>query len=121
MKHKIAYILTTAVLISTAFIAEKNTAPTKTIEMMPASVDLSDEKQFSYIDSFLSSITDWNTNGQELAIMTNNGYELYAYKQSDEYGKRHLYIPLNSVQSWNINNNELEIITSDGNIYKFDK
>ena len=34
------------------------------------------------------NIVDWNTDGQELAIMTENGYEWYAYKSAEIYQNR---------------------------------
>ena len=53
MKRKILYILTTAVLIYTAFLVGRNTAPTKTttktVTVMPEKVDLSNKDQFNYI------------------------------------------------------------------------
>ena len=77
MKRKITYILTTAVIILTAFYIGRNTAEptTKVIHTMPEKVDMSNSKQFDYIDNFLGSVVDWNTDGKELAIITSNGYE----------------------------------------------
>lgn len=78
MKKKILYILTTAVLIYTAFYIGRNTAPhtttttTKVIHTMPKKVDLSNKDQFNYIDTFLGSIVDWNTDGKEMAVMTSD-------------------------------------------------
>lgn len=73
MKKKIIYILTTAVITLTAFYIGRNTAPThtttKVIHTMPEKVDLSDSKQFNYIDTFLGSIIDWNTDGTLLQQM----------------------------------------------------
>ena len=89
MKKKILYILTTAVLICTAFYIGRNTAPhtttTKTIHTMPEKIDLSNKDQFDYIDTFLGSIVDWNTDGKEMAVMTSDGYELYLNKQETIY------------------------------------
>lgn len=126
MKRKIAYIFTTAVLICTAFYVGKNTAPhtttTKTIHTMPEKVDLSNKDQFNYIDTFLGSITDWNTDGKEMAVMTSDGYELYLNKQASIYQPDiKQYIGLNEFLSWNVDGNILTITTSDGNNYTFDK
>lgn len=126
MKKKILYILTTAVITLTAFYIGRNTAPThtttKTIHTMPEKVDLSDSKQFDYIDTFLGSITDWNTDGKEMAIMTKDGYELYLNKQETIYQPDiKQYIGFNEFLSWTINGNTLEITTSDGNTYTFNK
>ena len=35
-----------------------------------------------------ANITDWNTDGTELAVMTENGYEWYAYRSEDIYKHR---------------------------------
>ena len=124
MKRKITYILTTAVIILTAFYIGRNTAEptTKVIHAMPEKVDPSNSKQFDYIDNFLGSIVDWNTDGKELAIITSNGYELYAYKQETIYQPDiKQYIGLNDFSSWNVDRNVLTITTSDGNTYTFNK
>lgn len=124
MKKKILYILTTAVIILTAFYIGRNTAEptTKVIHTMPEKVDLSNSKQFDYIDNFLGSVVDWNTNGKELAIMTSDGYELYANKQETIYQEDIKdYLPLESICDFNISNDVFEIITTDENIYTFNR
>ena len=128
MKKKILYILTTAVLICTAFYIGRNTAPhttttkAKVIHTMPEKVDLSNSKQFNYIDAFLGSIVDWNTDGKEMAIMTSDGYELYLNKQASIYQPDlKQYIGMKEFASWTIDGNILTITTSDGNTYTFNK
>lgn len=126
MKKKIIYILTTAVITLTAFYIGRNTAPhtttAKVIHTMPEKVDLSDSKQFNYINTFLGSITDWNTDGKEMAIMTKDGYELYLNKQASIYQPDlKQYIGMKEFASWNVDGNILTITTSDGNTYTFDK
>lgn len=126
MKRKILYILTTAVITLTAFYIGRNTTPhtttAKVIRTMPEKVDLSNSKQFNYIDAFLGSIVDWNTDGKEMAIMTKDGYELYLNKQASIYQPDlKQYIGMKEFASWNIDGNILTITTSDGNTYTFDK
>ena len=129
MKRKILYILTTAVLICTAFLVGRNTAPTKTttktVTVMPGKVDLSNKDQFNYICDFMAKISDWNCGGgtnDELAVSTKDGYELYAQKQENVYSPDlKQYIGLNELSSWNVDGSTLEIITLDGNTYTFDK
>ena len=128
MKTKIFYILTTAVITLTAFYIGRNTAPhtttttTKVIHTMPEKVNLSDDAQFNYIDTFLGSITDWNTDGKEMAIMTKDGYELYLNKQASIYQPDlKQYIGMKEFASWTIDGNILTITTSDGNTYTFNK
>lgn len=106
MKKKILYILTTAVITLTAFYIGRNTAPhtttTKVIHTMPEKVDLSNKDQFDYIDTFLGSIVDWNTDGKEMAAMTSDGYELYLNKQETIYQPDiKQYIGMNEFSSWN--------------------
>lgn len=124
MKKKILYILTTAVITLTAFYIGRNTAEptTKVIHTMPEKVDLSNPKQFNYIDTFLGSITDWNTDGKEMAVMTSDGYELYLNKQETIYQPDiKQYIGMKEFSSWNVDGNVLTITTSDGNNYTFNK
>ena len=55
MKKKITYTLISLALIASAFYIGRNTAPhttAKTIHTMPEKVDLSDDTQFNYIDTF---------------------------------------------------------------------
>lgn len=128
MKKKI-YILTTAVLICTAFLVGRNTAPTKittkTVTAMPEKVDLSNRNQFDYICDFMAEISDWNCGGgtnDELAVSTKDGYELYAQKQENVYSPDlKQFIGFNELSSWTVDGSTLEIITSDGNNYTFNK
>lgn len=128
MKKKI-YILTTAVLICTAFLVGRNTAPTKTttkaVTAMPEKVDLSNRNQFDYICDFMAEISDWNCGGgtnDELAVSTKDGYELYAQKQENVYSPDlKQFIGFNELSSWTVDGSTLEIITLDGNNYTFNK
>ena len=128
MKKKI-YILTTAVLICTAFLVGRNTAPTKTttkaVTAMPEKVDLSNRNQFDYICDFMAEISDWNCGGgtnDELAVSTKDGYELYAQKQENVYSPDlKQFIGFNELSSWTVDGSTLEIITSGGNNYTFNK
>lgn len=85
MKKKMVYLIITSVALFGSFEigrqTQMNTTGEKVVKTMPNGVDLADDTQYSYIDKFIGSITDWNTDGKELAIMTSDGYELYAYKQ----------------------------------------
>lgn len=129
MKNKIIYILTTAFITLTSFYIGRNTAPhtttttTKVTHTMPEKVDLSNSKQFDYIDTFLGSIVDWNTDGKEMAIITSDGYELYLNKQASIYQPDiKQYIGMKEFSSWNVDgNNILTITTSDGNTYTFNR
>lgn len=39
------------------------------------------------------NIVDWNTDGQELAVITKNGYEWYAYQSENVYQNRN-FVPV---------------------------
>lgn len=107
MKKKIAYIVLVAVISMTAFYIGRNT---------------SQHNKIDCINSFLDSITDWNTDGKELAIMTDNGYEFYTEKQSPEYKpERKQYIGFPEFSTWETQGNTLYITTTDGNIYSFNR
>lgn len=43
-----------------------------------------------------ANIVDWNTNGEGLAVMTENDYEYYAYKSANIYQNR-AFLPVESV------------------------
>lgn len=121
MKRKILYILTTAVIGVAAFSVGKIStavdqpetvqAETKAPELTEMTVESSglfleytDGKNFySYwipsedlekaglIDT--AHIVDWNTDGKELAVITENDYEYYAYKSENIYQNR-AFIPV---------------------------
>lgn len=60
-------------------------------------LDYSQEQDYSYADTFVSDIADWNTNGEELSIMTSDGYEFYAYKSQNEYDFNKAYVALDDI------------------------
>ena len=117
MKRKFLYILTTAVIATTAFFVGKNfteqpTQPEiKAPELMEMTVEngglfleyTDGENFYSYwipsddlenaglIDT--ANIIDWNTDGEELAFMTNAGYEWYAYQSAEIYENR-AFVPV---------------------------
>lgn len=112
MKRKIAYIFTTAAVSLAAFSIGKFTAETpdpettettttetaqeiKSIETTEygmlitfgddtgAFVDTESLEKAGLINT--ANIIDWNTDGQELAVITENDYEYYAYKSENIY------------------------------------
>ena len=121
MKRKILCILTTAVIGVAAFSVGKIStavdqpetvqAETKAPELIEMTVEsgglfleYTDGKNFySYwipsedlekaglIDT--AHIVDWNTDGKELAVITENDYEYYAYKSENIYQNR-AFIPV---------------------------
>ena len=123
MKKKIAYLTITAVIATTAFFIGKNsTEPTQqpeTIQTAPDLMEMTVENGGLYLeysdgnnfDSYwiptkdlekaglidTANIIDWNTNGTELAVMTENGYEWYAYKSENIYQNR-AFVPVESTE-----------------------
>lgn len=121
MKKKIAYLTITAVIGVTAFFVGKNftepaqqpeTVQAETIQTMPEIAGLTVTEyglQIDFIDNTgiwietedlenaglinTANIVDWNTDGQELAVMTKNDYEYYAYKSENIYQNR-AFVPV---------------------------
>lgn len=120
MKRKIAYIFTTAVISLAAFSIGKFTAEidtpekTTTVEAETAqeikSIETTDygmlitfgDNTGVFVDTKslekaglinTANIIDWNTDGQELAVMTENDCEYYAYKSADIYQNR-TFVPV---------------------------
>ena len=117
MKRKILYAITTAVIGMAAFSVGKFTASTEpeTIRTAPELTEMTVESGGLYLEysdgnHFYSywipsddlekaglidtaNIIDWNTDGEELAIMTENGYEWYAYQSAEIYQNRN-FVPV---------------------------
>lgn len=122
MKKKIAYIFTTAVISLTAFSIGKFTAETpepETTETTTAEEETAQEiksietTKYGMLITFgdntgvfvdteslekaglinTANIVDWNTDGKELAVITENDYEYYAYKSANVYQNR-AFIPV---------------------------
>lgn len=122
MKKKIAYLTITAVIGMAAFSIGKFSAPTQpetvqaeTIQTMPELMEMTVENgglflEYTDGENFFThwipsedlenaglidtaNIIDWNTDGTELAVMTENGYEWYAYQSADVYQNR-AFVPV---------------------------
>lgn len=81
-------------------------------------LDYSQEHDYSYADSFISDVVDWNTNGEELALMTSDGYEFYAYKSANEYEFNKAYVGLDDIVDVEKTEGKIRIYTKDGTIYQ---
>lgn len=117
MKRKILCLTLTAVIGVTAFFVGKNFTeqPTQpeninleriemTVEYGGLFLEYTDGKNFftywiptedlEYAGLINpTNIVDWNTDGEELAFMTENGYEWYAYKSENVYQNRN-FVPV---------------------------
>lgn len=118
MKRKIAYLTLTAVIgvaafsvgkISTA-VDQPETVQPETTQTAPELIEMTVESnglflEYSDGENFYSywipsddleraglintaNIVDWNTDGTELAVITENDCEWYAYKSADVYQNR---------------------------------
>lgn len=81
-------------------------------------LDYSQEQDYSYADSFVVDIVDWNTNGTELSLMTSDGYEFYAYKSADEYDFNKAYVGLDDITDVEKAEGKIRIYTKSGNVYE---
>ena len=81
-------------------------------------LDYSQEQDYSYADSFVVDIVDWNTDGEELALMTSDGYEFYAYKSKNEYDFNKAYVGLDDIVDVEKTEGKIRIYTKDGTIYQ---
>lgn len=108
MKKKIAYATLTAVIGMTAFFVGKitTTQPTPPETITPETQEIADLTVTEYglmitfedntgvwIESEdleyaglinTANIVDWNTDGKELSVLTENDYEYYAYKEMEK-------------------------------------
>lgn len=81
-------------------------------------LDYSAEQDYSYADSFVGDVVDWNTNGEELSLMTSDGYEFYAYKSANEYEFNKAYVALDDITDVEKTEGKIRIYTKDGTIYQ---
>lgn len=108
MKRKILYATLTAVIGVTAFFGGRNFTeqPTQPLERIEMTVEYGglfleytdgnnfysywipteDLEKSGLIDT--AHIVDWNTDGEELAVITENDCEYYAYKSEEVYQNR---------------------------------
>lgn len=111
-KYKSLHIITIAALSLGCFFSGRATANyeevIKTTEMTKPqaeenpleqnfTLNLNYNEDFELACDFVEKIVDFNTNGEELSLMTSDGYELYAYKSQNIYRNR-LFVPIDGTE-----------------------
>lgn len=120
MFKKLVITLLTATTIFSGIAAINTTVSRQNsaTETHNGKLDYSAEQDYSYADSFVVDIVDWNTNGTELSLMTSDGYEFYAYKSADEYDFNKAYVALDDITDVKKAEGKILIYTKDGTIYQ---
>lgn len=121
MFKKLTVTLLTLTTIFSGISAYKTTKTASESRQNSASetrkLDYSQEQDYSYADSFVVDIVDWNTNGTELSLMTSDGYEFYAYKSANEYEFNKAYVGLDDITDVEKEEGKIRIYTKDGSVY----
>lgn len=120
MFKKLVITLLTATTIFSGIAAINTTVSRQNsaTETRNGKLDYSAEQDYSYADSFIADVVDWNTNGEELALMTSDGYEFYAYKSANEYEFNKAYVGLDDITDVEKEKGKIRIYTKDGTIYQ---
>ena len=118
MFKKLVITLLTATTIFSGIAAINTTVSRQNSASETRKLDYSQEQDYSYADSFVVDIVDWNTNGTELSLMTSDGYEFYAYKSADEYDFNKAYVGLDDITDVEKAEGKIRIYTKDGAIYQ---
>ncbi|MFQ7518170.1 MAG: hypothetical protein ACLRMG_00415 [Clostridium sp.] len=120
MFKKLVITLLTATTIFSGIAAINTTVSRQNsaTETRNGKLDYSAEQDYSYADSFIADVVDWNTNGEELALMTSDGYEFYAYKSANEYEFNKAYVGLDDITDVEKEEGKIRIYTKDGNVYE---
>lgn len=84
--YMLGLLLMMAVIWTSGIFIGRMTAPEKTTTGNYR-LNLDTETGWNLANDFAGQIVDWNTDGEELAVMTADGYELYAYKTEDVYNQ----------------------------------
>lgn len=120
MFKKLVITLLTATTIFSGIAAINTTVSRQNsaTETHNGKLDYSAEQDYSYADAFVCDIVDWNTNGEELSLMTSDGYEFYAYKSANEYEFNKAYVGLDDITDVKKAEGKILIYTKDGTIYQ---
>lgn len=117
-KLVITLLTTTTIFSGIAAINTTVSRQNSATETHNGKLDYSAEQDYSYADAFVCDFVDWNTNGEELALMTSDGYEFYAYKSANEYEFNKAYVGLGDIVDVEKAEGKIRIYTKDGNVYE---
>lgn len=117
-KSAIALLTATTIFSGIAAINTTVSQQNSVSEIHNAKLDYSAEQDYSYADAFVADIVDWNTNGEELSLMTSDGYEFYAYKSQNEYDFNKAYVALDDITDVEKAEGKIQIYTKSGNVYE---
>lgn len=117
-KLAITFLTATTIFSGIAAINTTVSRQNSATETHNGKLDYSAEQDYSYADAFVCDIVDWNTNGEELSLMTSDGYEFYSYKSADEYDFNKAYVALDDITDVEKTEGKIRIYTKDGTIYQ---
>lgn len=117
-KLAITFLTATTIFSGIAAINTTVSRQNSATETNNRKLDYSAEHDYSYADSFIADVVDWNTNGEELALMTSDGYEFYAYKSANEYEFNKAYVGLDDITDVEKEEGKIRIYTKDGSVYE---
>ena len=124
MKRIIPTLIITSIicaLLYTAYYVGTQSVEPKTITKVVTETEIVEKIVEVENDNLIdpADIIDWNTNGEEISILTVDDLEYYAYKESNEY-KDLRYYNIKELKDWKVENGILKITFTDGNIYEWE-
>lgn len=92
MKKRLLYVVSSAVMMASAFFVGQNLP----VQNVKADEVFSDGITADVPDGYINveDIVDWNTNGEELSILLKDNTEWYAYRSCDAYGNKRAFVPI---------------------------
>lgn len=119
MRRKILYVATMAVISATAFFIGQNTAEPVQASESKTHLDLSNEEDFNLACDFMGQIVDWSIGSNEIAVITDDDYELYATRSQEHY--EYSYIPVKEIEDFAATETGLQIYFKDGTGYYWER
>lgn len=85
MKKQFILGMLAGVVLTAAGIGTYTYVQADTTVQTAETLNLDDDADFATACDLMGQIVDWETDGEELAVMTADGYEMYAYKSAEIY------------------------------------